>query len=1087
MRALLLSTTALILVFTAAARSARSEEVIAYAVGLDVSLTGAERGGIHIVRLDGSGLRQITFASTRNFNWEPHGLNLPDDHPSFSPDGRRIVFASNRANPSDWDIWIVNANGSDPRRLAPAAGLDTEPVFSPDGEKIAFASERFGNLDIVVMDASGENVTRLTSSPLEEIEPAWSPDGRFIAFTRVQGFDQKDVFIMRADGTGVRQLTTTGGEDHDPTFSPDGSRVAITTERLTSPPYGDIFVIRASDGLPDPAFGKNGNLTSDRPFGAGDPAWSHDGTRIAFFASSTAVITSPQELFVMDAKGGSKQHLPNQGLINIHPSWGIAVDTDLDGRPDYLENTNRSFDQRAFGDAASGFRFGSAIALADLTRDGILDLAVGVPGGTSDGSAGAGFVVLATGTELGPDPDASSPGVFGFLPQSVDAGFFGDAARSNGRFGQTLASGDLNGDGASDLVIGAPGQDSVYVLYSSIGPVQVLRGGSGFGEALAIGDFDHDGRRDLAVGAPRARRLRGAGAFVAGAVSVFRGTPQGLATVPLVFDQGDLGVAPDIGAEETGDEFGAALAAGDLDGDLNDDLAIGVPGEDIAGAADAGLVHVIRGKLETGLDLTTAVLRDGRSLPPPHEGLEPGARFGESLAFGDFNDDFFRLHDLAVGVPMKDVDGVPDSGLVAIYGGALASFGSLAANATVVTMADLDPAGGAGPGRLGSALATGDLSGDGTDDLAIAAPLATLNGRSGAGRIFLVFGVPAGGVSCTFCAPSPIPPFAGGGLAPASAQSIDQRSVGEAPETGDHFGGDVVARVGSVLTIADADGDGQGDLFAGVPEEDIFSSVDAGAVGIRYGIGVGVSTLSPRESFSLPGEAVEYTLEWEHHENWRVLASLHLRFVDGEGVLAWIRYDEGADRFRLLDSSTLRFGEEGVPGSTGVLANEWIELSLPESRAEGSGTGGRLLTLRLSIRPLPPLAGRRLRLEVLATDDRGNAQGFEEVGALTVLLPSGTGGQVPGDLTQDGRVDVSDAIALLGYLFTGTVRSLPCAGEITPRSSNERLLDANGSGRVDIADAVHLLGWLFLGGPPHSAGRTCLPLRGCPPACASAE
>jgi hypothetical protein len=84
-----------------------------------------------------------------------------------------------------------------------------------------------------------------------------------------------------------------------------------------------------------------------------------------------------------------------------------------------------------------------------------------------------------------------------------------------------------------------------------------------------------------------------------------------------------------------------------------------------------------------------------------------------------------------------------------------------------------------------------------------------------------------------------------------------------------------------------------------------------------------------------------------------------------------------------------------------------------------------------------------------------------------------SGLQRPGDLTGDGAVDISDAIAILSFLFLG--------GERTPCSA--ALADFNGDGSVDISDSVASLGWLFLGGAPHALGEACVPLAGCSEAC----
>src|SRR5262245_45292080 len=166
------------------------------AVDIEFSLNPVRLGGIFVMRPDGTGIRQLTSFQTLNFDYQEHGLNLPDDHPAFSPDGRQLAFTSNRADADNWDLYVMNVNGSNVRRLTVSAGLDIEPVFSPDGTRIAWTSARAGNLNIFTMNVDGSNVHQLTTSSLEDIEPAWSPDGTQIAWTRVQGEDQKDVFIM---------------------------------------------------------------------------------------------------------------------------------------------------------------------------------------------------------------------------------------------------------------------------------------------------------------------------------------------------------------------------------------------------------------------------------------------------------------------------------------------------------------------------------------------------------------------------------------------------------------------------------------------------------------------------------------------------------------------------------------------------------------------------------------------------------------------------------------------------------------------------------------------------------------------------
>src|SRR4051794_26596170 len=165
-------------------------KLIAWTSAYDINPFNGSKGGIFISFSDGSAQRRLTEFANGNKDFTPHGLNAPDDHPSFSPDGRKIVFTSNRVNSDNWDIYVMNVNGTNPTRLTTSSGLDTEPVFSPDGGLIVFSSERAGNTgstDLWTMRADGTNERHLFGTSVADLEPAWRPDGNQIAFTRSAG------------------------------------------------------------------------------------------------------------------------------------------------------------------------------------------------------------------------------------------------------------------------------------------------------------------------------------------------------------------------------------------------------------------------------------------------------------------------------------------------------------------------------------------------------------------------------------------------------------------------------------------------------------------------------------------------------------------------------------------------------------------------------------------------------------------------------------------------------------------------------------------------------------------------------------
>ncbi|MGI9013360.1 MAG: FG-GAP repeat protein [Phycisphaerales bacterium] len=245
-----------------------------------------------------------------------------------------------------------------------------------------------------------------------------------------------------------------------------------------------------------------------------------------------------------------------------------------------------------------------------------------------------------------------------------------------------MAAGDLNGDGIDDLVVGAPFEDLT---------------------------FTDEGMIHVALGMP-------GGGFVPGA---FPSIIQSMAGEP----------------SEPGDGFGWTLTVADLDGDQFADLIIGVPHEDLPGAPDAGLVHILFGG--PGGPLTGGVMLFTQAgLGDPSE---PGDKFGWAIAAGDM--DANGIDDLLVGAPTEDIGALADAGLVigigfapggGIIGVLPVTHGTFGVDVTEAT------------DEFGFSVAVGDLNGDGFGDAIIGSPGEIRGGLADGGQVSIVPGGPGG-------------------------------------------------------------------------------------------------------------------------------------------------------------------------------------------------------------------------------------------------------------------------------------------------------------------------------------------------------
>ena len=240
--------------------------------------------------------------------------NAQDDrYASYSPNGNKIVFESNRSG--NWDIYMMDADGKNQQKITAKKSDDRRPSWHPSGKIILFESDRGGKTELYTIAIKNRKIRKISNSAIngELIFGNFSPNGKYVAVSAKESDEKSNIILMKKNGKNIKRLTSNQLRNYYPKWSPNGNEIVYFSRKHTNNQDDEIYRLNVKDG-------KEFRLTN-WPTHNFCPTWSSDGRRIAYVTSMEG--TRP-EIYIMNADGSNKTRVTDNQDGDTLPNWSPA-------------------------------------------------------------------------------------------------------------------------------------------------------------------------------------------------------------------------------------------------------------------------------------------------------------------------------------------------------------------------------------------------------------------------------------------------------------------------------------------------------------------------------------------------------------------------------------------------------------------------------------------------------------------------------------------------------------------------------------------------------------------------------------------